>query len=173
MAPATTTPSLVSDLFTQPAHCIEHQQPDWAVLQNTFAVDSGQDTNQICTHITNLCHRSMMRQVHPQLCALPSKETRTTSTSAILPLSSQEILSTSLLASKRKRFAADLQAVLGLASNATTTKQRNATNKIFSIWTDFWAREGKPCTFHTLDTKDILCYLFGVWAPLPQRRPEG
>jgi hypothetical protein len=42
---------------TQPAHWIEHT-PDWTKLQNTFAAGSGQDVNQIPTHLTNLSHRS-------------------------------------------------------------------------------------------------------------------
>jgi hypothetical protein len=54
---AAASPSLVSQLFSQPAHWIEHA-PDWATLQAIFAAGSGQDTNQIHTHITNLSHRS-------------------------------------------------------------------------------------------------------------------
>jgi hypothetical protein len=56
---AAANPSLVSNLFTQPGHWIEHA-PDWATLQNTFAAGSGQDTDQIRTHLTNLSHRSPM-----------------------------------------------------------------------------------------------------------------
>jgi hypothetical protein len=64
----------------------------------------------------------------------------------------------------RKRFAADLRTALGIASTATTTKRRNASNKIFGVWTDFCAGEGKPSTLHTLLSEDILCYLlvFGL-----------
>jgi hypothetical protein len=64
----------------------------------------------------------------------------------------------------RKRFAADLCTALGIASAATTTKRQNASDKIFGVWTDFWAGEGKPSTLHTLLPEDILCYLlvFGL-----------
>jgi hypothetical protein len=64
----------------------------------------------------------------------------------------------------RKRFAADLCTALGIASAATTTKRRNTSNKIFGVWTDFCAGEGKSSTLHTLLPEDILCYLlvFGL-----------
>jgi hypothetical protein len=54
---AAANPPLVSQPFSQPTHWLEHT-PDWTTLQNTFAAGSGQDTNQICIHLTNLCHRS-------------------------------------------------------------------------------------------------------------------
>jgi hypothetical protein len=60
---------------------------------------------------------------------------------------------------KQKRFAADLHTALGTASTATTTKCRNASRKIFGVWTDFCAGEGKPSTLHTMLAEDILCYL--------------
>jgi hypothetical protein len=64
----------------------------------------------------------------------------------------------------RKRFAADLRTALGIASAAATTVRRNASNKIFSVWADFCAGQGKPCTLHTLLPEDVLCYLlvFGL-----------
>jgi hypothetical protein len=64
----------------------------------------------------------------------------------------------------RKPFAADLRTALRIASNATTTKQRNASNKIFGVWLDFSTGEGKKCTLSTLINADILCYLlvFGL-----------
>jgi hypothetical protein len=54
---AAAAPWLVYLLFSQPTHWLEHQ-PDWTTLQNTFAVGSGQDTNQVRVHLTNLAHRS-------------------------------------------------------------------------------------------------------------------
>lgn len=54
---AAATPSLVSDLFVEPGHWLEHT-PDWGVLQNTFSAASGQDANQIRRHLVNLNHRS-------------------------------------------------------------------------------------------------------------------
>jgi hypothetical protein len=53
----TANPSLVSYLFAQPTHWIEHML-DWTTLQNAFAAGSEQDMNQVCTHLTNLSHRS-------------------------------------------------------------------------------------------------------------------
>jgi hypothetical protein len=57
MAAAAAAPSLLSQLVSQPTHWLEYQ-PDWTTLQNTFTAGSGQDTNQIRVHLTNLAHRS-------------------------------------------------------------------------------------------------------------------
>jgi hypothetical protein len=47
--------SLVSDLFNEPNHWVEHN-PDWATLRATFGAASGQDTNQVRGHLVNLAH---------------------------------------------------------------------------------------------------------------------